>query len=114
MQTEEDMNAYEELLDSLMDGEHIEKIILSDPKDSYGMEEYHIPASFTNVPLTLEEARPYLYGWQIAGGYGGEEVIPLYVWTNKRVLFIGSYDGSTWLAGIPRNPSDCKPYTIGG
>lgn len=107
-------NAYEDILEVLEEGEVIEAIVFEDPKDIYSMESYSIPKENIGVPISLEQARPYLKGWTVYGSYGCEEVIPFYVWTNFRVLFIGSYDGSTWLTGVPRNPISCNPYTIGG
>ena len=107
-------NAYKQLIESLAEDEYIENIILANIDDCWDMKDYDLPAYYSGRPLTLEEARPYLYGWSIDGGYGGEEVIPFYAWTNKRILFIGTYDGSTWLTSVPRDPIDCRPYTVGG
>ena len=114
MINERQASAYDEIMAELKDGEEIEAVVFADINDNYCMEDYHLPREYIGRPLTLREATPYLYGWEISGGYGGEEVIPLYIWTNKRVLLIGCYDGSTWLDGVPRNPIKCEPYTIGG
>ena len=64
--------------------------------------------------MSFKDAKPFLLDWRISGSFGGEEVIYFYAWTNFRVLFIGCYDGSTWLTSIPRNPIDCEPYSTGG
>lgn len=114
MINEKEVSAYKELEAEIKEGEVIESIVFNSVENNYSMEDFHLPLEFTNRPLTLEEARPYLYGWQVSGGFGGEEVVPFYVWTNERVLFIGCYDGSTWLESVPRNPKPCTPYTIGG
>jgi len=68
--------------------------------------------------------RPMLWGeaarllddprWRIAGDYGLEETFALWIWTNRRVLFVGCYDGATWLAGVPRNPTEGMPRLVGG
>lgn len=114
MINEKEASAYNEIMAELRHGEEIEAIVFNSTEDNYAMEEFFLPEEYCNRPITLKEATPYLYGWQISGGYGGQEVIPLYIWTNKRVLLIGCYDGSTWLDSVPRNPVKCEPYTIGG
>jgi len=114
MINEQEASAYNELKIELRKGEEIEAIVFNNLDDCRNMEDFHLPKEYCCRPLTLKEARPYLYGWVISGGFDEEEVIPIYVWTNKRVLFIRSYDGSTWLDSVPRNPVECNPYTIGG
>ena len=47
-------------------------------------------------------------------GYGGEEGCAFTLWTRKRVYFPACYDGSEWVASVPRRP--CKEATshVGG
>jgi len=37
-------------------------------------------------------------------GYGNTEVEPFAVWTAKTVYFPACYDGSEWVAWVPRHP----------
>lgn len=37
-------------------------------------------------------------------GYGGQDCHSIYAWTPTRILFVGEYDGSTWIEWRPRNP----------
>lgn len=47
--------------------------------------------------------------------YHGESDGPRFAaWTEKNVYFRCTYDGSTWVASAPRNPSDMLPATQGG
>lgn len=52
--------------------------------------------------------------YEYDGGFGGEDCHPILVWTETRVLFVGCYDGATWIESVPRNPSDDVPKFVGG
>lgn len=106
--------AYDEIIEFLEDKEEIENIVFNTNYFTEDIWDFYLPKKYIGSLLSLKEARPYLYGWKIGGGYGGEEVIPFYIWTNKRILFIGCYDGSTWLTSVPRHPKACQPDTVGG
>ncbi len=47
---------------------------------------------------------------------GGEEGIPFFAWSKDWVYFAACYDGSEWVARVPRNPEtpNHAPYHIGG
>jgi hypothetical protein len=113
----QEISALDELIDDLEPGEIIESVVFNEPT-MYNFcgpnGEDYIPSYLIGQPIPFKEARQYFYGWTISGGYGGEEVVPFFIWTNHRVLFIGSYDGATWLTSVPRNPTNVIPYTIGG
>ena len=47
-------------------------------------------------------------------GYGGSEGEPFTLWTKDRVYFPAVYDGSEWVASVPRNPCDIATVHIGG
>ena len=53
-------------------------------------------------------AKPLL-DYEFDSGFGTQDCNTVYIWTNKNVLFINEYDGSTCLSKIPRNPIDCIP-----
>lgn len=63
--------------------------------------------------LTWEQASPLLER-EFDDGYGGVECNRVYAWTATRTLFVACYDGSSWIASVPRNPSDCEPQCVGG
>lgn len=46
--------------------------------------------------------------------WGSTHGDPFTIWTEDRVYFPGNYDGSEWVASVPRHP--CNEYTdhVGG
>jgi hypothetical protein len=109
------MTAYQEIVDFLEPQEKIEAIVFGEDKriNSWNYFNDEIIDYPKGKIISFEEAKEFLLDWKITGGYGGEEVIHFYAWTNFRILFIGTYDGSTWLEAVPKNPSECLPYSIG-
>lgn len=109
-------DAYNSLLSEMDKGETVENIVFGE----WGWSGYHepkpapIPKNKQGVLLSLEEAKPYMQGWEIYGGYGAPTAYAMYVWTNKRVLWITQYDGSTHLDSMPRNPESVIPEMPGG
>ena len=65
------------------------------------------------VPVKWEEARPIL-DYEYDSGYGGVDCHAIMAWTETWVLFVCSYDGSTWVASVPRKPQFITPDTYGG
>lgn len=51
---------------------------------------------------------------QFHDGYGGEEGLPFTLWTKERVYFPVVYDGSEWVASVPRNPNGEATEHVGG
>jgi len=47
-------------------------------------------------------------------GYGCVEGIPFTLWTRKRVYFPVQYNGSEWVASVPRYPCEEATSHIGG
>lgn len=47
-------------------------------------------------------------------GWGGTEGNAFTAWTEKRVYFPACYDGSEWVASVPRHPCDEATEHIGG
>lgn len=47
-------------------------------------------------------------------GYGSEDCHAVTAWTPSKVIFVGCYDGATWVTSVPRNPQDCVPSMVGG
>lgn len=48
------------------------------------------------------------------GGYAGDGCHNVVAWSENWVLFVGYYDGSCWVARVPRNPRPYNPSAIGG
>lgn len=48
------------------------------------------------------------------GGYGSTEGAEFTAWTKNRVYFPATYDGSEWIASVPRNPCDESTPHVGG
>lgn len=95
-------------------GEPIEAVVIGREDDW----DYHDDTWFRNGKppegiLTWEEARPFL-DYAYDDGYGGADCAPVWAWTATRVIFIGTYDGSTWVQDIPRSPTEGNPSHIGG
>lgn len=63
--------------------------------------------------LSWEVASPLL-DYNYDAGYGGIECHALYAWTETHVLLVGTYDGSSWVQAVPRDPVAVKPQTCGG
>jgi len=67
-----------------------------------------IPAEKRYKPISWEEAKE-LIDYDFYADFGSPRCHAIYVWTNKRVFFVGEYDGTTWLDDVPRNPEPCVP-----
>jgi hypothetical protein len=103
-------NAYAELIEFLEDGEIVEGIVFGE--FGWGShyaepEPYPVPETYQGTLLSLEDAKDLMQGWQFDGGFGAAECYPVYVWTNKRVIFVTEYDGATGLNSLPRHPENC-------
>lgn len=121
------MSAITELKEFLDEGETVEAIVFgawgwgSGPgKDGvwekgYGEpEDVPVPFDKRGVLLTLEEAAPMMESWNFDGGFGAPNCYAVHIWTNKRVIWVTQYDGSTSLSSAPRNPVADLPGMPGG
>lgn len=121
------MTAYNELLNYLDEGETVEGLVFG----AWGWGGYSfdgsgfelgfgepdpppVPMSQRGKVLSLELAKPYMAGWNFAGGYGSPEAYATYIWTNRRVIWVTQYDGATCLTDAPRHPTACQPEMPGG
>jgi WD40 repeat protein len=70
---------------------------------------------FLNIPvLTWEEALPELEK-EFNSGYGISGCPAIYAYTKTWVIFVSTYDGSTSIKRIPRNPTaNINPIMPGG
>jgi len=125
------MNAYEELLAFLTEGEQVESLVFGNFGHDNGSELYwddyeweqwgecpsvKNPIERENIGkiMSLETAKPYMQGWRFEHDMGGLNCYGMYIWTNKRIIWVGKYDGATWLSSAPRNPIECRPLMSGG
>lgn len=93
-------------------GEVIRYVLIGDASEN--PEHAPRPPVIRGALLTWDQARPML-DYEYDSGYGLEDCDAVFVWTSKRVLFVGCYDGRTWVTGIPRQPSTgTTPFTVGG
>jgi len=72
-----------------------------------------VPKAVQGVLLSWEEARIVL-DYEYDKSYGRIDCHAIYAWTATKVLFIGQYDGATWVASVPRKPSRGVPEFEGG
>ena len=109
------MNAYDELASQLEPDEVVVKVVFGDwGWTGYREPEPKIPDNMRKRVLTLAEAEPFMQHWWFSGGYGSPDCYATYIWTNKRVFFVQTYDGSTDLVSVPRAPINCNPDMPGG
>ena len=63
--------------------------------------------------MMWDEASKYL-DYEHDTGYGGVDCHAVFAWTERDVIAVGQYDGSTWVYAIPRFPKDIVPTMEGG
>lgn len=118
------MNAYDELLEFLDDNEYLVSIVFGEYGwgDDVSGESWGFPADNSAKPvpsnkkfkvLTFQEAKPLMDGWSFYNTYGIPKCYAVTIWTNKRVIWVTQYDGSTKLSSAPRNPIDHVPTMPG-
>jgi hypothetical protein len=109
-------DALEDLTEFLESDEQVESVVFGD----WGWggfsepDQPNVSKDLRGKVLNLEKAAPYMRGWSFYGGYGSPDCYAVYVWTNKRVIWVTQYDGSTSLSSAPRNPVECEPEMPGG
>lgn len=110
------MTAWDELQEMLTDGEQIEAVVLGDygwgggDELGYGEPSHRpVPLDKRGVVLTADEAKPLMQDWQLSGGFGAPSCYAATVWTNRQVIWVHEYDGSTGLESAPRHPAPGRP-----
>lgn len=75
-----------------------------------------VPLDVRGKPVLWDKAvrDGYFEGWSFTGGYGGVDCYAVTIWTDRSVIVVGCYDGSSWLQKVPRNPAPHWPESIGG
>jgi len=116
------LSAYKDLMEFLEPDEQVEKIVFGEWGWGHGRTELGygepdpppVPFDKRGVALTLDESKPYMSGWSFDGGYGAPNCYAVTVWTNRRVIWVTQYDGSTCLDSARRNPENYWPSMPGG
>lgn len=103
-------------------GEPIEGIVIGafgwgsiddEPGEAYGESQHSVPLGMRGCVLPWEQARPLLdYGYD--SGYGAPGCHKVTAWTATQVIFVGTYDGATWVTSVPRHPGAHDPKMVGG
>jgi len=123
----EPTSAWAELLGYLEPGETVESLVFGawgwgrEPEDGGPWELADdeplpppVPLDKRGVPLTLVDAGPMMLAWKFRGGYGAPTCYATWIWTDRRVIWVTQYDGSTRLSSMPRHPCNSMPYMPGG
>lgn len=109
------MSTFAEDIESEAKGEEILGIVIGGYGwASYSSEPIKIPQVKRLTQLSWIEARPFL-DYEYDGGYGAPNCHAITAWTENSVIFVGTYDGSTWVTSVPRNPTNTRdPHMVGG
>jgi len=107
----DELDAYEDLVEYLQEGEEVACLVFGTWgwNGRHEPDPPHVPKDKRGVLLTLEEAWPYMKGWTFFCGYGAPLTYATYIWTNKRVIWVTQYDGSTNLDSAPIYPTAIMP-----
>jgi len=113
------MSAISDLQEFLLPDEKIEGIVFGEW--GYDGQSYFdepnpppVPKDKRGIVLTFDEAQQYMCGWTFNGNLGLPNCYSAYIWTNKRVIWVTQYDGSTTLDSAPRHPMNIMPDMPGG
>jgi len=101
-------------------GEPIQAVVIGERFKTFRREVHELPEDptddltyFPNSVMPWWEAEEIL-DYSYDDDYGAPDCHAITAWTPSRVLFICTYDGSTWVASVPRNPTDHSPILHGG
>lgn len=114
------MENFAQQIEEAAQGEAIEAIVFGPEtySDKYDVPEWyswHLKQGHEHWGKVVDwaTARPHL-DYTYDDGYGGLDSHCITAWTKSYVLFTGTYDGSSWVGCIPRNPVEHMPSAIGG
>jgi len=97
-------NFKKDILESV--GDELDTAIIIVVDDIYVSENNEkFPKDMIGKPVLLKDVIDY-FDYEYDDGYGGQECHNIYIFTKKEVLYIHEYDGSTYIASVPRNPED--------
>ena len=87
--------------------------ISDEPGEAYAEEGRSVPLGMRGCVLPWEQARPLL-DYSYSTGFGAPQCHAVTAWTATKAIFVGTYDGSTYVASVPRHPEAHEPYMVGG
>jgi len=90
--------------------EIVEAVVIGDKENG---EDDKVDDKYKFTPIDWDTAK-VLLDYEFENDWGFIDCHPIYVWTNKRIFVLATYDGKVWLQPIPRNPKPCNPLFIGG
>jgi len=79
----------------------------------YGTDDRDQLSSNRNKIQKWNDVKQYM-DYEYDDSWGGQDCHSVFIWTKDRIYFVGTYDGSTWITSVPRNPEDCSPHSVGG
>lgn len=92
----------------------VEKFVKDEPILGIVVGEHYRRAGSSDGKVVKWSAARPLLDYSYRSGFGGTDCHPIHLWTPTSVVFVAAYDGSTWLASVPRNPTDSEPVHVGG
>lgn len=114
---------FAEDIEQAAQGQNIEAVVIGEfgwgswdgnDNTAYGVQERHKAASGRRGEvLTWDEARGLL-DYTYDTSHGAPQCHAMTAWTKDLVLWVGEYDGATWISSAPRNPVEHEPEMSGG
>ena len=104
------------------DGEKIESVVIGpfgwgydlDDEEPYGMDDkQRVDRIHLGKPLSWRRVADLL-DYEYTTSFGAPNCHAIWAWTASRVIFVSTYDGSTSVTSVPRNPRDGTPSMPGG
>ena len=113
------MSAMDDVLKMLDPGEMPEVVVFGEwaaVAEPGGDDGPPVPPDMRGVPILWDMAvrDGWFEGWSFKGGYGGVDCYAVTIYTDRSIIVVGCYDGSSWLHKIPRHPVAHWPEAIGG
>lgn len=112
--TAKDCKTFAQEIEKLAGADPIQRVVIGN-LDYYFDDENPplIPKDKKGIPLCWNQARPLL-DYPYVSSFGSPQCHPVYVWTDKDIIFVSQYDGMTHIEKIPRHPGPCQPHMPGG
>lgn len=108
------MSNFKADIEEELNGEPVEGIVVGRIYGWYDgseEEEKGFPSTLRDTLQSWDVVAPLL-DYEYDSGYGGQECHSIWLWTPTRVLFVHEYDGSTYVASVPRHPTAGQPEAI--
>jgi len=100
-------------IEEALDDNEVEAIVIGGFGDYHDSDKRDVLGDNKGKVLEWEDAKQYL-DYEYDDSWGGQDCHSIFIWTKDRIYFVGTYDGSTWITSVIRNPQDCSPHSVGG